>query len=94
MAPFAGSAAIVIGGGRNIGREVVFEFVRRGARVAVADLDFEGAQETAALVRDMGGEACALSCDVGSEQSLHGAADQAERQFGAMDLRQQEGDER
>jgi NAD(P)-dependent dehydrogenase (short-subunit alcohol dehydrogenase family) len=85
-APFANNAAIVIGGGRNIGRAVVLEFARRGARVAVADLDFEGAQETAALVKATGVEAIALQCDVSSDASILAAADTAERELGPIDI--------
>lgn len=85
-APFAGSAAIVIGGGRNIGRQVVLEFARRGARVAVADLDLEGAEETAALVRDLGVDSCALRCDVSDEQSVRETADEAQRRLGDIDI--------
>lgn len=86
MAPFARSAAIVFGGGRNIGRAVVLEFARRGARVAIADIDLAEAQETADLVRAMGNKACALRCDVGSEASILEVTDEAERQLGAMDI--------
>ncbi len=86
MAPFAKSAAIVFGGGRNIGRAVVLEFARRGAQVAIADLDFAGAQETAHLVEAMGNKACALRCDVGSDASVLAVADEAERQLGPLDI--------
>lgn len=86
MAPFAERAAIVFGGGRNIGRAVVLEFARRGAHVAVADLDFEGAQETAELVKAMGNKACALRCDVGSDASILETADAAEHQLGPMHI--------
>jgi NAD(P)-dependent dehydrogenase (short-subunit alcohol dehydrogenase family) len=86
MAPFAQSAAIVFGGGRNIGRAVVLEFARRGARLAIADIDFAGAQETAELVRAMGNKACALRCDVGSDASVREVADDAEHQLGPMDI--------
>jgi len=40
---------VVTGGGNGIGREVVLELLRRGARVAAADLDQKGLAETAAL---------------------------------------------
>lgn len=86
MAPFAGAAALVIGGGRNIGRAVVLEFARRGTHVAVADLDIEGAEDTAAAVRELGREACALRCDVASEDSIRETADAAELALGPMDI--------
>ena len=84
--PFANNAALVIGGGKNIGSAVVQEFARRGARVAVADRDGEAAEETAALVRDMGGDACALVCDVTSEDSVQSAIDAAEHQLGPLHI--------
>jgi NAD(P)-dependent dehydrogenase (short-subunit alcohol dehydrogenase family) len=84
--PFAGNAALVIGGGKNIGRAVVLEFASRGARVAVADLDGGAAEETASLVRGMGGDACALTCDVTSEDSVRAAIDEAERQLGPLHI--------
>ena len=62
MAPSAKSAAIVFGGGRNISRAVVLEFARRGANVAIADLGFLGAQETAHLVEAMGSKAWSMCC--------------------------------
>jgi NAD(P)-dependent dehydrogenase (short-subunit alcohol dehydrogenase family) len=45
---------VVTGGGNGIGREVCLELLRRGARVAAADLSEEGLAETARLsgVRD------------------------------------------
>jgi NAD(P)-dependent dehydrogenase (short-subunit alcohol dehydrogenase family) len=86
MPPFANSAAIVFGGGRNIGRAIVVEFARRGAHVAIADIDSAGAEETADLVRAMGNRACALRCDVGSETSVLEVADEAERQLGPMNI--------
>jgi NAD(P)-dependent dehydrogenase (short-subunit alcohol dehydrogenase family) len=86
MAPFAGSTALVIGGGRNIGRAVVLEFARRGAQVAVADLDLAGAEETAEAVRQLGRKSCAIRCDVTSESSIAQTADEAERELGPMDI--------
>jgi NAD(P)-dependent dehydrogenase (short-subunit alcohol dehydrogenase family) len=40
---------VVTGGGNGIGREVVLELVRRGARVAAVDLSADGLAETARL---------------------------------------------
>ena len=86
MAPFAGSTALIFGGGRNIGRAVVQEFARRGARLVAADLDFEGARETAYLVRTAGGEAWAVRCDVSNDESVLDAANEAECHLGPIDI--------
>ncbi len=42
---------VVTGGGSGIGRELVLELLRRGARVAAADVRSEALEETATLVR-------------------------------------------
>ena len=85
-APFAGAAALIFGGGQNIGRAIVFEWVRRGARVAVADLNLAGAEATAAAVMAMGGEALAIGCDVTSDSQVAAAVAAAEARFGPLDI--------
>lgn len=44
-----GAVLVVTGGGNGIGREVVLELLRRGARVAAVDLRDEGLKETASI---------------------------------------------
>jgi len=85
-APFAGAAALIFGGGQNIGRAIVLEWVRRGARVAVADRNFAGCEETVALVEEMGGEALALEADVTSDESVAAAVAAAQARFGPLDI--------
>lgn len=83
-APFAGASALIFGGGQNIGRAVVLEWAWRGARVAVADLNAKGAEETAQAVRDIGGEAIAIPADVTSDDSVAAAVAAAEAAFGPL----------
>ena len=44
------------GGGSGIGRASCLAFAREGARVAVADVDIGGAEETVRLIEGVGGE--------------------------------------
>ena len=57
MFTFENKNAFIIGAGRNIGRVIALEFARRGARVAVADINKAGAEETAQLIIAAGGTA-------------------------------------
>ncbi|HMK87794.1 MAG TPA: SDR family oxidoreductase [Steroidobacteraceae bacterium] len=86
MFSFANKNALIIGAGRNIGRAIALEFARRGSRVAVADIELAGAQETAQLVEQAGGRATGIQCDVTSESSVHDAVTQAERFLGFIDV--------
>src|SRR5260370_33377134 len=79
MFTFENKNALIIGAGRNIGRVIALEFASRGARVAVADIDKSGAEETAQLVSAAGGQAIGIGCDVMSEASVRDALGGAER---------------
>jgi 3-oxoacyl-[acyl-carrier protein] reductase len=62
---FTGQVAIVTGGSRGIGRAVVCDLARRGARVLFCYRErAEAAGETLALVRDAGGDAEMMQADV------------------------------
>jgi NAD(P)-dependent dehydrogenase (short-subunit alcohol dehydrogenase family) len=47
QAPFAGANALIFGGAKGIGRCVSLEWAKRGARLAVADIDEAAAKATA-----------------------------------------------
>lgn len=59
-----GKTAIVTGSGRGIGQQIALRLARDGARLVVNDLDEGPANETLALIRQMGGEAIACNGDV------------------------------
>ncbi len=67
-----GQAALVTGGGSGLGEATARELARRGAKVAVLDLNLEHAQKVAA---DIGG--LAIQCDVASSDSMQAAIAQA-----------------
>jgi NAD(P)-dependent dehydrogenase (short-subunit alcohol dehydrogenase family) len=86
MFTFDNKNALVIGAGQNIGRAIALEFASRGARVAVADIDKAGAEETARLIIAVGGKAIGLGCNVTDEASVSAAVNDAERFLGHLDV--------
>jgi NAD(P)-dependent dehydrogenase (short-subunit alcohol dehydrogenase family) len=62
--PHAVRTVLVTGAGGGLGRAFALGFAARGYRVAVADIDADGADETARLVKDTGAEAWAGHVDV------------------------------
>ncbi len=86
QAPFAQSTGLIFGGAKGIGKCVALEWARRGARVAVADIDEAAALETAEEIKASGGEAIGLRADVLSDASVGEAVSAAEASFGQVDL--------
>lgn len=64
MGMLDGKVAIITGSGRGIGSATAKLFAANGARVIVSDLDPAPAEETAAAIRDAGGQAAVVPGDV------------------------------
>ncbi|MGB5756545.1 MAG: SDR family oxidoreductase [Acidimicrobiales bacterium] len=65
-----GRVALVTGGGRGIGREICLGLARDGRRIAVGDFRPDEAATTVAMVRELGGQAVAVTMDVADSDSV------------------------
>ena len=72
----SGQCAVVTGGASGIGRATALALARRGARVAIGDLDREGGEATCALVAEAGGEARFVPLDVTDDAAIADFSDQ------------------
>ena len=79
-------SVVITGGASGLGRAFACLLAKRNARVLLGDVNLEGAEETARLVREAGGEAHAVRCDVTKESDLVMLADVADDLFGRTDL--------
>ena len=82
----AGKAVVITGAGSGVGRAACLLFAQHGARVIAADIGLEAAEESAARVRDAGGEAFACGCDVGDAGQVDAAVALAVSSFGRLDV--------
>jgi NAD(P)-dependent dehydrogenase (short-subunit alcohol dehydrogenase family) len=82
---FTGKVALVTGGGNGIGRATSAAFARAGAKVVVVDRDSDGAEATAGIIRQNGGEALAVTADVTKSADVRSYVKAALDQFGRID---------
>jgi NAD(P)-dependent dehydrogenase (short-subunit alcohol dehydrogenase family) len=78
--------ALVTGASSGIGRAVALIWAREGARVVVSDINVQGGEETAALVRAQGGEAIFVAADVGKPEDGKALVARAVAHFGRLDV--------
>ncbi len=78
-----GKTALVTGGSRGIGRAISVRLASRGARVAINYVrNVAAAEETAALIRQAGGEALTLRANVGQREKIDEMFDALGGQWG------------
>ncbi len=77
-------SVVVTGGGAGIGRATALRLGRDGFAMAVWDLDRDNAESVASEIRDGGGRAVAIACDVSNRVSVDSARDRTATELGAV----------
>jgi NAD(P)-dependent dehydrogenase (short-subunit alcohol dehydrogenase family) len=81
-----GKLALVTGAGSGIGRETALLCARRGASLAICDVNEAGLTETAAEARRHGSDVFAQRVDVGDRAQMQAFADAVHERVPAVDL--------
>jgi 3-hydroxybutyrate dehydrogenase len=76
--------AIVTGAASGIGRGIALAYARQGAKVAIADLNLEGAEKVAREIRDGGGKALGVAMNVTSEEEVNAGVEKVVQTFGGV----------
>ena len=80
-----GKVALVTGGAMGIGRTTALVFAREGARVVVVDIVTEGGEETVQLIKEAGGDALFVKCDVTNAKDVEAMVIKAVDTYGRLD---------
>lgn len=81
----AGKVAVVTGAARGIGRACAACMAAEGAKVVLSDIDSAGGETAAAAIRDSGGEARFIACDVGDRAQVEALIAGTITAFGRID---------
>ena len=84
MSKFEGRVAVVTGAGSGIGRALAQGLARRGALLAVSDVDDEGLAETVALLEGRGIEVYSATVDVSDWEAVQAHAAAVADHFGSV----------
>lgn len=78
--------AIVTGAGKGIGWGIARVFSQEGAKVVVVDWDEEAGQKTAEEIRQSGGDALFVHCDVSNEEQVKAMVQATLDEYGRIDV--------
>ena len=80
-----GKVAAITGAGSGMGKAIAQAYAREGAKIVVADLNLEAAQNVADEI-SAGGEAIATQTDVRDQTQAQAMVDAAVARFGGLDI--------
>jgi len=83
---FTGQVALVTGGSRGLGREIVLALAERGANVVIASRKIEACESVAREVEAFGRRALPLACHVGRWDDIDRLVEAAYERFGRIDI--------
>ncbi len=78
--------AVITGAGSGLGRGTARIFAKEGAKVVVADLNFDSAKETCNQINMEGNEAIAVRVDVSNPDDVQEMFNRALEHFGKVDI--------
>ncbi|QKE63388.1 SDR family oxidoreductase [Aquipseudomonas campi] len=82
---FSGKVALVTGGAAGIGRATALAFAGEGLQVVVSDVDVVGGEGTVQLIREAGGDAAFVRCDVTREAEVKVLMERTLAAYGRLD---------
>ncbi|MBJ8343592.1 SDR family oxidoreductase [Antrihabitans sp. YC2-6] len=84
MSKFDGKVAVITGAGSGIGRALALDLAKRGAKLALSDIDTEGLAETVRQAEALGAEVKSDRLNVAEREAVLAYADAVHAHFGKV----------
>ena len=82
----AGRVALVTGAASGMGRAIALRYAQDGAKVAIVDINLDGAEKVAQEIKGLKCKAIAIECDVSKEKQVSQAVKEAQEQLGNIGI--------
>ena len=86
MFDLTGKVCVITGSTKGIGRAIAEQMAKAGARVVVSSRDQGRCREVATAIKDAGGKAIALPCNIGHKDQLQALVDGTIAEWGQIDV--------
>ena len=86
MAQFRDKVAVITGAGSGIGRALAQAFAKEGCRLALSDINEQGLEETASLVKEIAPKVITHKLDVSKREDVFAYADSVQDAYGQVDI--------
>ncbi len=81
---FKDKSVVITGGGGKIAKAYAMAFAKEGAKLSLPDI--ASAEQIVKTIKDLGGTAISMACDVSNEQSVKAMVAETVKQFGTVDI--------
>ncbi|MEQ8956286.1 MAG: SDR family NAD(P)-dependent oxidoreductase, partial [Gammaproteobacteria bacterium] len=82
----AGKTAIITGSTKGIGRAIAERMAEAGAAVVISSRNQDACDEVAAGIREQGGKAAAVACNINYQEQLENLVQKSKDAFGVIDI--------
>lgn len=86
MTQLSNKVALITGGGSGIGRETAVLFTKHGAKIAIADVNATGGEETVQMITAHGGEAFFVQVEVSQATQVENMVNEVVARYGRLDI--------
>jgi NAD(P)-dependent dehydrogenase (short-subunit alcohol dehydrogenase family) len=86
MTDIRGKVAVITGAGSGIGQALAYDLARRGAKLAISDIDSTGLAETTKQLRVIGAPVHAAQLDVTDRAAVLSYADEVAAEYGTVNI--------